>query len=153
MKKIIHLKTLIFMLLFTAAIYETNAQTVVVRRPRAAVVYRPHYAYPAARVVRPVRVIPPAPVVVSTLPVGYRICWYGSIPYYYYNGVYYVKTEETESYKAVQPPIGTIVTELPKGATKNVIDKTIYFEYQEVLYKQIQHDSIIKYEVVGYTTK
>ncbi len=152
MKKIIHLKALIIMLLLTVAIYETNAQAVVVRRPRA-VVYRPYYAYPVARVARPVRVIPPTRVVVSTLPVGYRTCWYGAIPYYYYDGVYYVKAEETESYEAVQPPIGTIVTELPKGATQNVIDKTTYYEYQEVLYKQIQFDSNIKYEVVGYTTK
>ncbi len=159
MKKTISLKSFTTILLLTIAIYETNAQTVVVRSPRPAVVYHPRYVRyvpPVVRVARPVRVVPVAPavpVVVSTLPVGYRVCWFGAVPYYYYNGVYYTKIEESENYEAVQPPVGTIIIELPKDAIKKTIDNSTYYEYQGVLYKKIKVENSTKYEVVGYTNK
>ncbi|MEC7263548.1 MAG: DUF6515 family protein, partial [Bacteroidota bacterium] len=77
--------------------------------------------------------------------------YYAGNPYYYSDGVFYVRIEQTESYKVVVPPVGTIVPNLPEGARVTMIDEREYFEYGEVIYKRILVENLVKYEVVGYT--
>lgn len=126
------------------SIQETNAQ-VVYRKPVVRTV-SPVYR----RVVRPPVVIRPvAPVVVRVLPSSYLTIYVGRVPYYYVNGIYYIQPEGSEEYKAVQPPLGTMVPSLPEGAVVKEIDDKIYYEYQNVLYKKVTVDGIIKYEVIN----
>lgn len=145
MKRIVKVARLAFApLLFLAAVNDVSAQ-VVVRRPGVAVVRRPvvrPYVYPVAR---PVVVAPVA------LPRYYVPVYYAGNPYYYSNGVFYVRIENSESYKVVLPPVGTIVPTLPKGANETMIDDKIYYQYESVIYKQVMVENIVKYEVVGYT--
>ena len=74
-------------------------QTVVVRRPpvvgvavvRTPYVYRTPYV---RRVVIPRVIVPtPAPVIIRTIPANYVTVYYGGIPYYYFNGIYYIKSD------------------------------------------------------------
>ena len=156
MKKMIHfLRLLLFTFLFLGAMNVAEAQVAVVRRPGVAVVRTSAavrvYRAPV-RVARPVVVAPVvrAGVVVAALPAYYTVAYYGRVPYYFSNGVYYVKVENSEEYKVVLPPKGTIVPELPDGAVKNKIDGTVYFEFQGVLYKKVKTAELKGYQVVGY---
>ena len=145
MKKIIQTSKLwVVPFLFFALSSEVSAQ-VVVRRPAVTVVRRPvvrPYVYPVARPV----VVAPVP-----LPRYYTSVYYAGNPYYYSDGVFYVRIEQSESYKVVVPPVGTIVPSLPEGAKVTIIDDREYFEYGEVIYKRILVENLVKYEVVGYT--
>jgi len=151
-------KLLFLMIILTGAVTEMQAQ-VVIRRPAGVAVVRrpvaPVYRAPARVVVapRPVVVAPAyrVGVVIGTLPAYYTITYVAGIPYYYSGGIYYVKTEGSESYKVVLPPKGTIVPTLPDGAVKTRIDGISYYEYQGVLYKEVIVDQVVKYEVVGYS--
>lgn len=138
-------KFLVAVILFFATIYQVSAQVVV--RRSVAVVHRP------APVVRPY-VRPVAyPVVVAPVPLPryYAPVFYAGNPYYYSNGVFYVKVENSEGYKVVLPPVGTLVPSLPKGAKETVIDGNVYYEYEDVIYKRAIVEEMVKYEVVGYT--
>ena len=158
MKKMIHFQRLsLLTFLIMGAMSVAEAQVTVVRRSGAAVVRTPVavrvYRAPAAvRVARPVVVAPVlrTGVVVAALPAYYTVAYCGHVPYYFSNGVYYVKVENSEEYKVVLPPIGTIVPELPDGAVKNKIDGTVYFEFQGVLYKKVKTTELKGYQVVGY---
>ncbi len=145
MKRIIQTsKLLLVPFVFFALTFELSAQ-VVVRRPAVTVVRRPvvrPYVYPVARPV----VVAPVP-----LPRYYTPVYYAGNPYYYSDGVFYVRIEQSESYKVVVPPVGTIVPNLPEGARVTIIDEREYFEYGEVIYKRILVENLVKYEVVGYT--
>ena len=138
-------KLLVAALLFFATMYQVSAQ-VVVRRP-VAVVRRP------VPVVRPYPRPVVYPVVVAPVPLPryYVPVYYAGNPYYYSNGVFYVKVENSEGYKVVLPPVGTIVPSLPNGAKETVIDGKIYYEYEDVIYKSVVIEETVKYEVVGYT--
>jgi len=152
-------KLLLLVIILAGVLTEVQAQ-VVVRRPAGVTVVRrpvaPGYYVPARRVVVAPRAVVVAPlyrpgVLIAALPAYYTVTYFGSVPYYYSSGVYYIKVEGSESYKVVLPPKGTIVPSLPDGAEKTQIDGITYFEYQGVLYKEVIIDQAVKYEVVGYT--
>lgn len=138
-------KLLVAALLFFAAMYQVSAQLVV--RRSIAVVHRPvPMLRPYARsVVYPV-VVAPVP-----LPRYYVPVFYAGNPYFYSNGVFYVKVENSEGYKVVLPPVGTLVPSLPNESRETVIDGKTYYEYEGVIYKRIFIEEMVKYEVVGYT--
>lgn len=119
-------------------------QTVVVRKPvaRGVAVVRPPYV---KRVVVP----RPAQVIIKTIPANYVTVYYSGIPYYYFNGVYYIKSDTKDEYKPVQPPVGTIVPVLPDGAVTKTIDDKMYYEYDNVVYKMITVEGVAKFEVVS----
>ena len=73
----------------------------------AGVWYRPYGPY--------VRVIvPPVGIVVPFLPNVYSTVWFGSVPYYYANSVYYLRRDD-----------GTyIVTDPPGGAPTSVVEES-----------------------------
>ncbi|WP_228238635.1 DUF6515 family protein [Allomuricauda sp. M10] len=145
MKRIMQASKLwVIPILFLAFVPELSAQ-VVVRRPAVTVVHRPvvrPYVYPVAR---PVVVAPVA------LPRYYAPVYYAGNPYYYANGVFYVRIEQSDSYKVVLPPVGTIVPNLPDGAHMTIIDDREYYEFGDVIYKKVLVENLVKYEVVGYT--
>ena len=135
-------KLLVAVMVFFATMYQMSAQ--VVLRRSVAVVHRP---VPVVRpYVRPVAY----PVVVAPVPLPrYHVpVYHAGNPYYYSNGVFYVKVENSESYKVVLPPVGTIVPSLPNGAKETVIDGKIYYEYEDVIYKSVIVEEKVKYEVV-----
>ncbi len=145
---------LILLFAITGTLTDVQAQ-VFVRRPVARV-YHP----PVRRVVvapRPV-VVPPvygAGRFFAVLPAGYTITYVNNIPYYYADGIYYVKTDRPENneeiYRAVVPPLGTIVPSLPEGSKVVIVDGKNYFRFDDVLYKEIVIEGTIKYVVTGYT--
>ncbi len=161
MKRIINYrrKLLLLIVITAGATAGTQAQVVVTRRPAAVTVVRTPVTrvyYPARRVVVAPRPVVVAPIyrpgiVIASLPAYYGIAWVGRVPYYYSGGVFYVKTEGTESYKVVLPPQGTIVPALPDGSVKTMIDGKPYYEFQGIIYKEVIIDNSIKYEVSGYT--
>ena len=59
--------------------------------------YRPHGLY--YRVV-----VPPVGLVVSFLPSYYTTFWYGGVPFYYANSVYYVRRSDGPGYVVTEPP-------------------------------------------------
>ncbi|MGX1023987.1 DUF6515 family protein [Psychroflexus sp. MBR-150] len=89
------------------------------------------------------------PIVVRTIPASWITVYYGGVPYYYCDGVYYVKTEVKDEYTPVQPPVGAIVPSLPEGAIVKTIDGKVYYEYEKVLYKMVTIENDVKYEVVS----
>lgn len=44
------------------------------------------------------------PWFMAALPIGYTTFWYGSVPYYYWQGVYYVWSPDYENYVVTDPP-------------------------------------------------
>ena len=56
--------------------------------------------------------------------------------YYYYGGVFYVYTGY--DYVVVTPPIGAVVSVLPSGAVRVVIDGTMYYRHGDVYYRRCQ---------------
>lgn len=145
MKRIFHVSKLCAAVLFFVAVNDVNAQVVVVRRPYVRPYVRPVVRPYVRPVARPVVVAPVA------LPPYYVPVYHAGNPYYYSNGVFYVKVENSGSYKIVLPPIGTIVPSLPEGAKATVIDQQEYYEFQDVIYKKVMVENTVKYEVVGYT--
>ncbi len=85
---------------------------------------------------------------ISVLPIGYHTIIYQSTPRYYYAGTYYVK--ENNTYKTEAPEIGMIVPNLPEEDLEEVkMNYVTYYEYDDVLYKQIEKDGTMQYEVAG----
>ena len=154
MKTKIISRSILLVLFFLGTYVEMNAQVTVVRR--GPVVVRPHVrtVYPVVRVPAARRVVvyprPMPGVVVASLPAYYTVCYTGGSAYYYSNGVYYVKEEKGKSYKVVRPPVGTVVPVLPEEAKQNILDGKMYYEFQDVVYKEIKTEEGLKFEVVGY---
>nr|WP_293294509.1 DUF6515 family protein [Allomuricauda sp.] len=122
-----------------------SAQLVVSRS--VAVVHRP------VPVVRPYVRPLVYPVVFAPVPLPryYVPVYHAGNPYYYSNGVFYVKIEDSEGYRVILPPVGAIVSSLPIQAKETLIDGKNYYEYEDVIYKRIIIEENVKYEVVGYT--
>jgi Family of unknown function (DUF6515) len=92
-----------------------------------------------------------APIGIRTrvLPVGHRRILIGGIPHFYYSGVYYRDIGNNE-YEVIEPSIGTIVPELPDDNVEEVmIDGQIFYEYDNILYKNVMTKFGAQYEVVG----
>jgi Family of unknown function (DUF6515) len=85
---------------------------------------------------------------VNILPIGFHTIFYQGIPRYYYGGTYYVKVNNT--YKTATPSVGMIVPNLPEADLEEVkMNDTIYYEYNDILYKPIEKDGLTQYEVAG----
>ncbi|MDR3704819.1 MAG: DUF6515 family protein [Paludibacteraceae bacterium] len=92
---------------------------------------------------------PPRGIRVSLIPNGFLTLMVGTLPYYYYGGVYY-REIATDNYEVVDPPMGAIVPELPADDVRAVVigGKT-YFEYDNILYKTVVTSSGVQYKVIG----
>lgn len=92
---------------------------------------------------------PPFGLRVSIIPALHTAFLFNNINYYCSEGVIYTATED-DQYEVVEPVVGMIVPELPEVNVREVsIDGTIYFEFEETLYKQIPTASGVQYKVVG----
>lgn len=92
---------------------------------------------------------PPRGIRVSIIPTGFLTLMVGTLPYYYYGGVYY-REVASSSYEVVDAPMGAIVPELPADDVRAVVigGKT-YFEYDNILYKPVVTSSGVQYKVIG----
>lgn len=82
------------------------------------------------------------------LPIGYRRIFIAGAPRYYYRGVYYKQVDK--EYETIEPAVGTIVPELPDVNVDEVtIDGKPYYEYDNMLYKSVNTESGVQYEVVS----
>ena len=92
---------------------------------------------------------PPRGIRVGIIPNGFLTLMVGTLPYYYYGGVYYREIDR-DNYEVVDPPMGAIVPELPADDVRAVVigGKT-YFEYDNILYKTVVTSSGVQYKVIG----
>ena len=88
-------------------------------------------------------------VYINTLPMGYRRFFFGGVPYYYYNDMYYRQLDRG-GYETVSPPIGSTVRRLPSGVREREIDGEVYYELGGTYYREdIDQDGKRVYIVVG----
>ena len=93
---------------------------------------------------------PPHGIRVNRIPENFITLMVQSIPYFYFEGVYYRQVATEDNYEVVAPPMGAIVPELPQYDVKTmVIDGKTVLEYDNVLYKPIVTSSGVQYKVVG----
>ena len=92
---------------------------------------------------------PPHGIRVKIIPSDFLTIMVQSVPYYFYEGVYYRNTND-DDYEVVAPPMGAIVPELPEYDVKAlVIDGKTVFEYDNILYKPVVTKSGVQYKVIG----
>lgn len=92
---------------------------------------------------------PPFGLRVSIIPAIHTIIRFNNINYYCAEGVIYRPTSGDE-FEVVEPQIGMVVPQLPEVNVQEVIiDGKIYFEFDNILYKQIPTTSGLQYEVIG----
>lgn len=111
-------------------------------------VYR-HYYHPYYRYYGP-----PIGFRVSVLPYGFLTFNTAWGPYYYYDGFFYQSygapsSTTEEQYQVVDPPMGVVIPNLPKGAKRIEIDGNVYYEKNGTIYQQVMKDNEPKYVVVG----
>jgi hypothetical protein len=86
---------------------------------------------------------------IGVLPVGYYPFYWGSVPYYYYDGIFYQQVDGG-GYQVAVPPVGAEVPKLPKHAHPILIDGQQYYQYQGVYYKVVTNqDGKVVYVVAG----
>ncbi len=86
---------------------------------------------------------------VSVIPAIHTIFSFNNRDYYCAGGVLYNATS-SDSFEIVEPQVGMIVPELPEVNVREVsIDGTIYFEFENILYKQIPTTQGVQYQVTG----
>jgi hypothetical protein len=90
--------------------------------------------------------VAPAGAVVARRPRGYSTVYVGDDPYYYYNGAYYVETDD--GYIVVEPPEGATVAYLPEGYTMVYVNGARHYVYAGVHYRPYTHEGRIVYRVV-----
>ncbi|MFI2743474.1 DUF6515 family protein [Zhouia sp. PK063] len=138
---------IIVVLVFTSY---TSSSQVIVRRG-VTVVRAPYYrtiVVSPAVVFNPVPpiVITPVQKIVTPAPV-YTEVIVNKTMYYYSEGIFYLKKEEC--YTKVNAPIGAIVSKLPDNCEKMVIEGTVYFKVNKVVYKQTKVAGKLSYQVVS----
>ena len=91
----------------------------------------------------------------SILPVGHVRIIVGSTIYYYHSGIYYTETgNEDEKYEVTEPPVGVVVDELPEDVEKIILDGNEYYEYNNVIYKElIDSEGEKSYEIIYNNSK
>ncbi|SDE18345.1 DUF6515 family protein [Niabella drilacis] len=93
--------------------------------------------------------LPPIGATIYTLPPGARRVYYGGVPYYYRNDLYFVQREKG-GYEVVAPPLGSTSPRLPRGARMRKIDGNTYYEYNGTYYRpDVDEDGERVYVVVG----
>jgi hypothetical protein len=85
---------------------------------------------------------------VRALPYGFVTLSYDN-PVYYHQGVYY-KPVSTEEFEVVDPVIGARVPALPDGNVEEVnLDGENYLQYDNTLYRRVEENQKVEYEVLG----
>ena len=74
-------------------------------------------------------------MVIAALPFGYVQASAGMTGYYYYDGVFFQPTTESE-YTVVAAPVGAVVPQLPEGAEPLVLGPTTYYYAGGAFYLQ-----------------
>ncbi len=86
-------------------------------------------------------VLPPRGFRIGVLPVGHVRIVVGPSVYFYHSGVYYTETTVTnsdeEKYEVTSPPVGVVVDSLDDEAEIIYIDGKEFYEYNDIIYKQI----------------
>lgn len=138
-----------FTLLSFLFVQEVKSQVVVTKR---IVVAHSPLVYPY-RGVRPSVIVqkPITKLVVVTTPKIYKLIYVAGKPYYYWQGIYYVKNEKSDNYTVVTSPIGAVIMELPEGAKQLILDNKVYYQYNNTIYKETIIENKIAYEVVSYS--
>jgi hypothetical protein len=77
------------------------------------------------------------------IPDGYFTVWVGGTRYFYYDGLYYVRTED--GYMLVAPPVGAYVSAIPPDFHAVMINGRIYYTDNDIYYLLTEHHG---YEVV-----
>ena len=121
-------------------------------RYRAGTFYRPHnHGY---RVVSA-----PIGALILTLPIGCNRISYRSRDYYHYNDVYYQREREREGYRVVTNPyqnhalryqVGTMISTLPHGATRVIIDNVQHYQYEDQYFLPRRRSGVRMYLVVDF---
>lgn len=94
-------------------------------------------------------VIPPFGFRVTTIPSARLSFWFNNRVYYSYAGILY-RHVRSDIYEVIRPQRGMIIPELPEYNVREVIiDGMIYFEFENILYKQIPTRYGVQYEVLG----
>ena len=85
----------------------------------------------------------------SWLPFGYYSFLYDGYPYYYYNSVFYTRTEDNH-YEIVTPPLGARVTSIPNNSKEVVVNGNKYYECNGTYYQEeLDSSNKVVYHVVG----
>ncbi len=84
---------------------------------------------------------------VPVLPASSRVYEFEGVSYYYYYGTYYVFDDSRFEYVVVAPPVGLVVDVLPCDANDVMVDDNHYIITDNVLYKVVDSDNEVKYEV------
>lgn len=83
------------------------------------------------------------------LPCGYYSFYYDGYPYYYYNSVFYRRTEDNY-YEIIAPPLGAKVTSIPDNSKEVVVNGKRYYESNGTYYEQQSDENgRVVYVVVG----
>ena len=83
------------------------------------------------------------------LPFGYYSFNYDGYPYYYYNSVFYRRTDDN-NYEIVSPPLGAKVTSIPNSSKTVVVNGSKYYESNGTYYQEeADSNNNVVYLVVG----
>lgn len=108
---------------------------------------------PRRHPVKPARVVVKKVVVgtrVKALPVNRVVIYFNNLPFIYADGVYYREIAPTE-YEVVKPEKGMIVPQLPANNVETVcLNGVTYYQFDDVLYREIPTQTGIQYEVAGF---
>ena len=86
---------------------------------------------------------------IGWLPFGYYNFYWDGYPYYYYNSVFYRRTDDNQ-YEIVAPPIGAKVNSIPSDAQVVVINGNKYYESNGTYYQEeVDANNQVSYLVVG----
>ena len=83
------------------------------------------------------------------LPFGYYSFYYDGYPYYYYNSVFYRRTDDNY-YEITAPPLGAKVTSIPSNSKVVVVNGNTYYECNGTYYQEeADANGQVIYVVVG----
>lgn len=86
---------------------------------------------------------------VASIPDSRYMFYYNDGIFYLADGIIYSESDEG-GYEIVKPEIGMIIPELPEVNVNTIeIDNKIYFEFDNMIYKQIPTQEGLMYEVIG----
>ncbi|MFI3262686.1 MAG: DUF6515 family protein [Rikenellaceae bacterium] len=96
-----------------------------------------------------VLVAPPVGLITTIANTVLKTIIHNNKTYYTSGGIIY-QQKGNNNYVVTQPEYGMIVPELPEVNVREVyVDGTIFFEFENVLYKQIPTSQGVQYQVVG----
>jgi hypothetical protein len=88
--------------------------------------------------------------IIRSLPRGYTTVYVVGVPYYYYDGVYYVKRYESgaTAYVVSEEPVGAVIYELPPRYSTVVISGRTYYSDGTVYYTRAYQSGRVSYVLV-----